>query len=343
MCDSIKVNKQQYNSIDLVKFLMAFAVIAIHTCPLNHCKNELVLSIYNNLVNIAVPFFFLASGYLLSRKITFSDEVTDIAVIKRYMWKILKMYLLWMVIYTPLSVWHMVERNISFAAAVREYLQGLFFKGLQYNSWPLWYLLSTVYTLLIIILLRKLKVGPKGLLVMGLIFSIISIGTDCLADTQSHATAVVMAQQMISNTVYNGRMFGGMIYLPIGIYLGSKKQHNRFYGSVMVICFILNCMIENFVVSSCLLIFTSIGFFEVIANLDLKEHPAYYMCRKMSIILYLIHMYIWSIYYKVVYGVKTHGWDSFLITSVLGCVLALVYLKFKDGYQRKKIIFNHKK
>ncbi len=337
MRDFIKdVNKTQYNSIDLVKFIMAFAVIAIHTCPLNHCKNEIVLAIYDNIVNLAVPFFFLASGYLLSKKITFSDEVEDIYVIKKYMWKILKMYLLWMAIYTPISIYHTLEMQISFTQAIREYLQGLIFIGQQYNSWPLWYLLSTLYTLGIIIILIKLKTSINGLLVMSFIFSIISIGISGMVNIQDASKWIEIVQKIISYTVYNGRIFRGMIFLPVGIYLGHKKQHAKRWGMIMIAGFILNCVVKNFVVSSYLLIFTSIGFFEVIANLDLKEHPAYYMCRKMSLILYLIHMYIWSIYYKVVYGVKTHGWDSFIITSVLGCVLAFAYLKFKDGYQRKR-------
>ena len=33
-----KSDREQYNSIDLVKFLFSFAVIAIHTCPLINKK-----------------------------------------------------------------------------------------------------------------------------------------------------------------------------------------------------------------------------------------------------------------------------------------------------------------
>lgn len=55
---SINNIDRQYNSIDLVKFIMAFAVIAIHTCPLFKCKNEHILEIYNDFVEMAVPFSF---------------------------------------------------------------------------------------------------------------------------------------------------------------------------------------------------------------------------------------------------------------------------------------------
>lgn len=38
---SIKV----YNSVDLFKFLMSVAVVAIHTNPIVYCTNEFVISV----------------------------------------------------------------------------------------------------------------------------------------------------------------------------------------------------------------------------------------------------------------------------------------------------------
>ena len=57
-----------YNSIDLFKLIMAICVVAIHTTPLYSCDNKTAVSIYNTVVGVATPFFFLSSGFLIGKK-----------------------------------------------------------------------------------------------------------------------------------------------------------------------------------------------------------------------------------------------------------------------------------
>lgn len=49
---SIKV----YNSVDLFKFLMSVAVVAIHTNPIVYCTNEFVIRVTVMIEDWAVPF-----------------------------------------------------------------------------------------------------------------------------------------------------------------------------------------------------------------------------------------------------------------------------------------------
>ena len=59
---------KKYNSIDLTKFIMSIFVVAIHIHPFENCDNQIILSIYNSLVALAVPFFFISSGFLVAAK-----------------------------------------------------------------------------------------------------------------------------------------------------------------------------------------------------------------------------------------------------------------------------------
>lgn len=54
---------------------MAFCVIAIHTQPLVNCNNDSILSIYDSVVRLAVPFFFITSGFLLEKKCDGSNDI----------------------------------------------------------------------------------------------------------------------------------------------------------------------------------------------------------------------------------------------------------------------------
>lgn len=53
-----KLSSKQYNSIDLMKLIMAIVVIAIHTEPLVRCEKIAVLNLYKAISDVAVPFFF---------------------------------------------------------------------------------------------------------------------------------------------------------------------------------------------------------------------------------------------------------------------------------------------
>ena len=98
--------RKNYNSIDLWKLIMAICVVALHTNPLINCKNYIILSIYFSIVKMAVPFFFLTSGFLLGKKM--NKEISNELIVKSYLQKILKLYFKWMLIYTPLTIYHFI-------------------------------------------------------------------------------------------------------------------------------------------------------------------------------------------------------------------------------------------
>lgn len=65
----MKDSKNKYYSIDILKFIMALVVIAIHTKLLYYFDNKNITKIHMILIEYAVPFFFLSSGFLLGLKL----------------------------------------------------------------------------------------------------------------------------------------------------------------------------------------------------------------------------------------------------------------------------------
>ena len=141
-------DRQQNNGIDLFKFIMAVVVVAIHTHPFENCTNSDFLKIYELMVNMAVPFFFLASGYFLGMKMnwSFAENLDDTNRIIKQLKKIIQMYLIWTVLYLPLAIYHFISLKTIPIKAVLIYIRGFLFIGEQYNSWPL-YCLSYIYYL----------------------------------------------------------------------------------------------------------------------------------------------------------------------------------------------------
>ena len=321
-------------SLDLCKFIMAFAVIAIHTDPLVDCNNTAMSRIGYLLLSMAVPFFFLTSGYLLASKLQypFSGQ-ENLSKIRRYITKILKMYLIWTLLYLPMALWHFVATGKTLQRAIRLYIQGFFFVGQQYNSWPLWYLLSTFYTLGVLYLLSKHKAPPAAFLLVSVISAVISFTIDALLASPDRFPAnMQILLPVIHNTVQHGRIFTGGIYLPLGMLLACRKLPTLLNKILLPTGCIASFLIHVSVIDACLLIVISVSFFGIVENFSLKEHRIYHFMRQSSMILYLIHMYIWSIYYKLLYRHKDHGIDDFLITAVLTFALAALYILLKNRH-----------
>ena len=135
---------------------------------------------------------------------------------------------------------------------------------------------------------------------------------------------------IIHNTVQHGRIFTGGIYLPLGMLLAYRKLPALLNRILLLAGCIASFLIHVSVVDACLLVIISVSFFGIVENLSLKKHRIYHFMRHSSMILYLIHMYVWSIYYKLLYKHKDHGIDDFLITSALSFALAALYILLKN-------------
>lgn len=62
-------SRHEFKLIDLVKFVCAIFVVGIHTLGFQTSDNDLCVKVCNNLFGLAVPFFFVSSGFLIAQKI----------------------------------------------------------------------------------------------------------------------------------------------------------------------------------------------------------------------------------------------------------------------------------
>lgn len=60
---------KEYKVLDVMKLVMAIVFIAIHTHPELYSGSALIIQASVLLYSLAVPFFFMASGFLLFKKI----------------------------------------------------------------------------------------------------------------------------------------------------------------------------------------------------------------------------------------------------------------------------------
>lgn len=325
-----KCVRKNSNSIDLFKFIMAFAVVAIHTRPFIG-DDGTVYEIYDSLVNLAVPFFFLSSGFLLMKRM---DNSIDTNVLYKHLIKMVKMYIFWMIIYSPMTIYRYIVNDLGFVKSVLYFCRGFFLLGQLYNSWHLWYLLATIYSLVLIVwLMKKDNIYIYiYLLYMCIFFIFVSIGLDGLVRIDDCSESLKMFQKIIKVSVGNGRIFRGMIYIPLGMEIGGKRYKLSTMSNTLIlgISFVLNCFIKNIIISELLIIISSVCMFCLIVQIDLCDNEIYLILREMSSSIYFIHMYVWSFYYKLFYREIHFGFEAFAITAFISCILAFFSWKMKS-------------
>lgn len=334
-----------YAAIDLMKFIMSICVVAIHTGPLTNCENRVITQLYNCIVAYAVPFFFISAGFFLGRKFDHGGCAEDyhIAPILAYLKKIVSMYATWTVLYLPLTVIGFVKWNDSILSASVKFIRNLILVGENYNSWSLWYLLSTIYALVFVIVLLKKKVSVKTITFCG--FLIISIGffADQLVNYNGTLPAVLeLLRKVIQVTVGNGRLFRGFFYIPLGILLATKQALPIQTGVVMFLSgFAVNFCLDG-IVSDFAVLVSSVGLFLIVVQTNLPASPIYPKLRGISTDVYCLHLMVWSVYYAVVYGEKRYGFDCFAVTLVLSVLashmLSLLRKRRMTGYSHRSVL-----
>ena len=162
-------SERVYGSLDIVKFLMALAVICIHTAPF---LGTPLATGMRNVADIAVPFFFMASGFLCFNKCNCGDirmnhASASASRVKKTIRGLAVLYVIWSALYLPLTIYGIQLDLVEGFSPVREILLLAFnysLVGNQYLSWQLWYLLGSAFAFSGVYLLISMGFRWRGVL-----------------------------------------------------------------------------------------------------------------------------------------------------------------------------------
>jgi len=104
-------------NLDIARLIASLFIIAIHTYPLNSINQTLDYMITRVLARIAVPLFLMITGYFLLPKAAKKKEV-----LVTYTKKIMKIYLVCILLYLPLNFYMGDLKNISALTLITDIL-----------------------------------------------------------------------------------------------------------------------------------------------------------------------------------------------------------------------------
>ncbi|MGZ9585622.1 serine racemase VanT catalytic subunit [Paenibacillus marinisediminis] len=127
----VQVNQPNFYRVDGFRIIAALLVIAIHTGPLMSYSPYADFLLTGIAARIAVPFFFITSGYFFFRKLT-GNPINDRRALHRYTRKIGKLYIIAIVLYIPLNLYSgYFSAEFSFV----RFIQDIAFNGTFYHLW----------------------------------------------------------------------------------------------------------------------------------------------------------------------------------------------------------------
>lgn len=326
-----------FAGIDLFKFIMAIIVVAIHSQPF--FDNEAACDIFKSISRYAVPFFFLCSGFFIGRRLDAAQSTAEkCGMLRAYASKILRLYLIWSLIYLPLAVYHYCRDSIPFVKALLLYIRGLLLIGEHFNSWQLWYLLSLLFAIALLWLLIRLNAHAWVLAVVSCIALVISACFSQLVQSQVTGLLLVM-KELVSLSIANGKILQGLFYFPVGTLLSRRTLPG--ISAAIILCAGYGTARlagdELWLLSDLAYALSDIALFSLVSQLPLKSSSITDTARRLSTYVYFMHMLVFSFISIILLRDDSRlGMGMFLMTAAGSVLISIIYDYFKRHTTLKK-------
>lgn len=213
---------KQYKAIDLAKFVCAILIIILHTAPFASYSKVLTIGFRNIITVIAVPFFFVASGFIAFKKIDAKENEEKSKYVKKHLLRLVIMYLIWSAVYFAFVVIKWTRAEDFSILYVLEYVKDFFFEG-SYQT--IWFLPALFMATLLVYLLGK-KISYKTIFIISSIIYLFTLGGSSyygLVTKVPFINGVYDVYYSFFDSIKNGVCFG-MIFVSMGAMLAESEQ-----------------------------------------------------------------------------------------------------------------------
>ncbi len=347
--DNFMINngKRNYWTLDVLKIILAIIVILRH-CGQSFTGADPHLFYYivtNTISPIAVPAFFIISGFLLFRKDI--NKKVIVTQIKRLM----VLYLVWSIIYMPFQFIKIYsEVGPSIIKIILKYLQMAIFDGTYYH---LWFLPALMISICIVFFLNKYVHSTKISLVIVAILYITGLLTDTYTFLFPQLQIVTRFYRAIFLTTRNGIFFGA-IFVYIGKCVADNEENIKKFaekyfilGFVVSVVFmfvesyflcvihnkaIINMNVNSLLVSSLLVL--------IAIRLDNgKPHTRSSLLRNMSTILFCCHPTIIIVVEYIGNKIDLSLGVKILVVLIVSIVISYVCVCLSEKFKIVKCLF----
>lgn len=316
--------QEGYTGIDYFRLVASILIVAIHTSPLSS-MNEMCDFILTRIVaRVAVPFFFMTSGFfLISRYGNDTKKLWD------FVRKNTRIYGIAILVYLPVNVYNGYFRQDNL---VPNLLKDIVFDGTLYH---LWYLPASIMGGVIAWYLMKTRRIGKIISVVFLLYVLGLLGDSYygIAERIPGAHGVYQLIFQVCDYTRNGVFFAPVFFLFGGFFADSKYQISLKkaaigFGSSFLFMFVEAMLLhqtgwQRHDSMYVFLLPCMYYFFHMLLHFRGRRVP---WCRSVSLVVYLIHpMVILGVrIIAKLTGCQKLFFQNSLVHFILICVLSLI-------------------
>lgn len=315
----------KYNhTIDTLKFFAAIAVVLIHTTGSLQQFNLATLTNYYSyrpLLDLAVPFFFAASGYFLSGK--------TISYLPGYIKKIFSIYISFTIFYILFKLlMTFTDRLIlgtSFWNGIDSFFKSLTFKGLingSLGSFHLWFLTALIISALLLSICLRLSLKSEIIFLSAAIFYFSNL----------------VGIQSFNDVFLYGGFAKGFFYLAMGFYLGHKDNTKiklpllGFAGSILILT-----LLSYYHSSLSVLFLMAATYYLLVFAIQNPGEKSYFSrLGSYSLNIYILHIFVYQSINKIyVYSGITEYYQFphyYLTTTILAIIIPILLYRPVDKF-----------
>ncbi len=334
---------ERNNSIDIFRYVCALMVVIIHTNPF--CTGSLApLGVFLKqfFARVAVPYFFVVSGYFLFKKLDKDEKKGYLAA-----WSQIKTYFIWSIPYILINFVAVFGEGFSFISFAKDVVVRFFIYG---QSSHFWFFPALIYGTVAVTFLYK-RFGWKTVSIFSVVLYLIGL----LGSTYLPIGTYIPILSKVFNlpnfyVIFVRPFMTGIPFLVLGGFVARNEEK---------LMFLLNyCSKEIIIVISCIVLFSfekglillfgwSIDYPNTIMlyplltviMLILLKHPLPFKtklaqnARTCSNFIYYTHiafMLVAERLFGALFGIQLSGILMFFITSAVLTLMgvALHHIKF---------------
>ncbi|HAQ06867.1 MAG TPA: hypothetical protein DCR24_04830 [Bacillus bacterium] len=313
----------KYNhTIDKLKFFAAIAVVLIHTTgSIQQFGLATVANyhVYRPLLDIAVPFFFAASGYFLSAK--------NANYLPGYVKKILSIYISFTLFYLVYKFIIIITDRLMIDApfwnGIQKALQSMTIKGLMngsLGSFHLWFLAALIISTLLLFICMRFSLRPSSIFLLA---------------------AVLYFSNLVGILTFNdvfiyGGFAKGFFYLSMGYYLGHKENTQIKNPMIGFISSILIFTLLSYYNSALSIVFLMAATFYLVVAAIQKPGEQSFFSRlgAYSLNIYILHIFVYQSINKIyIYSGITEYYKIptyYLIVTLFSIIIPIILYRPVD-------------
>lgn len=275
------MEKKVYYGLDLLKFIMALMVVMIHVKPNVH--SEILTAIFNPLMGVAVPIFFVISSMLIFSRVQKGGSLG------KWCKRLSILYLVWLLIDSWFIVFRKGYFKLGLVDGTIDFVKDLFLGSTYPGSWFLSALLMSVIVVFFLSkILHPYVVMFITLLVAMYVRNISLLPDDWLGPYDWYASHVREEVNLSFPSQMVWISFGQIIASNLSLIEKHRKVFFPLCIIISVVCYALAIWCKN----PFSIYFFVIAVFIVFFLLKLPNHPVYKRMREISILMFLFHFSI---------------------------------------------------